>query len=146
VRVQSQPRIALGGQSAEAARDYGRTPRQRPHQYREVNVILRTSPVEGTTAKGKTIYVNEAQRDSYPVVLTRPPSPLGRSVFFSEEDAYTVHFRHNDALVVAIHIVCYKVSKILVAEGSSVNIMYGHALDRMEDTLELTRKMIIPQT
>jgi len=40
-----------------------------------------------------------------------------------------VHFSHNDALVVAIHISCCKVSMILVDGGSSVNILYGHALD-----------------
>jgi len=37
-------------------------------------------------------------------------------------------------------------SKILVDGGSSVNILYGHALDKMEDTPELARKMILPQT
>ena len=37
-------------------------------------------------------------------------------------------------------------SKILVDGGSSVNILYEHALDQMEDTLELARKMILPQT
>jgi len=82
----------------------------------------------------------------YLAVLTHPPSPLSRLVFFSEEDAYTVHFSHNDALVVAIHIGCCKVSKILVDGGSSVNILYGHVLDRMEDTPELAQKIIIPQT
>ena len=57
-----------------------------------------------------------------------------------------MHFSYNDALVVAIHVSCCKVSKILVNGRSSVNILYGHTLDRMEDTPELARKMIIPQT
>ena len=95
---------------------------------------------------GRTIYINEAWKDNYPAMLTRLPLPLGRPVFFSEEDAYAVHFPHNDTLVMAIHIGCYKVSKILVGGESNVNILYGHTLDRMEDTLELARKMIIPQT
>jgi len=35
---------------------------------------------------------------------------------------------------------------ILVDGGSSVNILYDHALDRIDDTPELARKLIIPQT
>ena len=62
---------------------------------------------------------------------------MGRPVLFSEEDTYTVHFPHNDALVIAIQIGCCRVSKILIHGESSVNILYGHALDRMEDTPEL---------
>jgi len=65
-------------------------------QYKEVNVIFSTSPTEGTTTKGRDIYVNEAQRDNYPTILTRPPSPLGMPIFFSEADA----------LVVTMHIGC----------------------------------------
>ena len=37
-------------------------------------------------------------------------------------------------------------SNILVDGGSSINILYGHDLDRMEDTPELARKMILPKT
>ena len=57
-----------------------------------------------------------------------------------------MQFMHNDALVVMIHIGCCKVLKILVDRESSVNILYGHALDRMKDTLKLARKLIIPRT
>jgi len=78
--------------------------------------------------------------DNYLVVLMHLPSPLDMPAFFSEEDVYAVHFPHNAALVMVIHIGCCKVSKILVDEGTSVNILYGHALDRMEDTLEFARK------
>ena len=46
-------------------------------------------------------------------------------------------FPHNDALVVMAHIGCYKVLKILVDGESSVNILYDHALDWMDDTPEL---------
>ena len=52
------------------------------------------------------------------------------SVSFSEVDAYSMHFPHYNALVVTVHVGCYKVSKTLVDEGSSVNIHYGHALDQ----------------
>ena len=77
--------------------------------------------------------------------MTSPPTSPNRPVSFSEEDAYSV-FKHNDALVVTIHISYCKVSKILVDGRSSVNIMYDHALDRMEDTPDLVLKLINPQT
>ena len=112
----------------------------------EMNVIFGTSPIEGITAKEITIYINEARRNDYPAILTSPPSSPGMPIFFSEIDAYAVHFPHNDALVVTIHISCCLMSKILVGRGSNVNILYGHALDRMEVTLELARKMILSQT
>ena len=36
--------------------------------------------------------------------------------------------------------------KILVDGGNIVNILYGHALDLVEDTPELARRRILPQT
>ena len=57
-----------------------------------------------------------------------------------------MHLPHNDTLLAIIHINCCKVSKILVYGGNSINILYEHALDRMEDTPELAGKRIIPQT
>ena len=101
-------------------------------QYREGERHLRNSPKEGTSTKERTIYINEARRDNYPAIVTCPSTSPGRQSF-SEEDAYSVHFPNNDALVVTVHIGCCKVSEILVDGRSSVNIMYGHALYRMED-------------
>ena len=39
-------------------------------QYREVNTIFDNSPIEGTTTKERTLYVNEACRDSHPTIVT----------------------------------------------------------------------------
>ena len=96
--------------------------------------------------KGRAVYVNEAWRDSHLETVTHPLSSPSGPIFFSEEDLYVVQFSHNDALVVIAHIRCCKVSKNLVDGGSNVNIFYGHALDQMDDTLELTQKLIIPKT
>ena len=41
-----------------------------------------------------------------------------------------VHFPYNDALIVGN----YRVSKVLIDRGNSVNILYGGALAMMEDT------------
>jgi len=41
-----------------------------------------------------------------------------------------VHFPHNEALIVTMIIRNYRMSKVLVDGGSSVNILYESALDR----------------
>ena len=76
------------------------------------------------------------------MVLTGPPLIPTKPIV--EKDAYAVHFPHNDALNVTMHIDNYRVSKMLVDNGSSVNILHGGALDRMEDTLKMVRAMINP--
>ena len=64
----------------------------------------------------------------------------------SDANALAVHFTRNDALIVNMLINNYRVSKILVDMGRSVNILYGGALDMMEDTPKIARTMISPQT
>ena len=71
------------------------------------------------------------------MVLTDPPSTPRRPITFSDADAHIVIFPHNDILIITMHIGNCRVSKILIDVGSSVNILYGGALDRMEDTPEM---------
>ena len=79
-------------------------------EYKEVNAIFETSLIEGTRTKERVIYVNEARKNNYPTTLTSPPSPLGRPIYFSEKDAYIVHFLHNDALT--MHIGCCSIEDL----------------------------------
>ena len=80
------------------------------------------------------------------MILAGPPSTPHRPITFSEADPHTILFLHNDALIFSMHIGNCRVSKILVDAGSNVNILYGGTLDRMEDTQEMARAMINPQT
>ena len=100
-----------------------------------MNAIFGTLPIEGITIKEKVLYINEAHRRKYLIMLTCPPLTLSRSISFSDADA--AHFRHNDALIVTM--------LILVDRGSSVNILYGSVLNKMEDTTEIAQAMISPQ-
>ena len=111
--------------------------------YKEVEDIFGACPLEGTISRKKAIYINEARRSNYPIVLIGSPLFSSRSISFMEVDAYIVHFSHNNALILTMHIHNCRVSRILVDSESSVNILYKRALDRMEDTLEIARAMIV---
>ena len=69
-------------------------------------------------------------------MLTGPPLALSKPISFSDSDTSAVHFPHNDTLIITMLIGNYRVSKSLIDEVSSVNILYGGALNRMEDTPE----------
>ena len=88
--------------------------------------------------KERAIYVNMARR----MVLAGSPSTLSRPITFSDTDAHTVLFPHNDAMVVAMHIGNCRVSKILVDTRRSVHILYGAALNRIENTPKVAWAMI----
>ena len=51
---------------------------------------------------------------------------------FNEDDASGVHFPHNDALVVEAMIDNHMVCRILVDNGSSVDLLYSDCLEKME--------------
>ena len=102
-------------------------------QYREVNAIFGVSPIECSTSQKWAIYFT---------VLTGPPLVPSKLLSFLDSDASTVHFSHNDTLIITMLISNYRVSKILIDGGNSVNIIYGGALNRMEDTPEAARVMI----
>jgi len=54
-----------------------------------------------------------------------------------DSDAAAVPFSHDDALIITMLIGNCQMSKILVDGGSSVNILFGGAINTMEDTPEI---------
>ena len=93
--------------------------------YKTVNAIFGATPIEGTSSKERKIYVNQARSGPSTMTFTSPPPSPSEPITFSDEDAVGVHFPHNDALVVTVPIGNFKVSRVLVNTGSSMNIMYG---------------------
>ena len=102
--------------------------------YQEVDGIFRSCPLKGTSSKEWSIYINEARRTNYMTVMIGLPLIPSKPIMFSEADACPVHFPHKDTLIVTIHIDNYWVFRILISSGSSVNVLYRGAIDRMEDT------------
>ena len=85
-------------------------------QYQEIDAIFGAFTIEGSTSREQAIYVSEARKAIYSTALTGPPLALSKQVSFSDSEASTVHFLHNDALIIAMVIDNYRVSKILVDE------------------------------
>ena len=52
-------------------------------------------------------------------------------VGFSEEDARRLHHPHDNALVVSIRVGDYNTHRVLVDNGSSVDILYYPAFQQM---------------
>ncbi|XP_024029455.1 uncharacterized protein LOC112093974 [Morus notabilis] len=64
-------------------------------------------------------------------------------VAFNEDDASGVHFPHNDALVVEAVIGNHTVCRILVDNGSSIDLLYSDCLEKMgipKEQLERTSR------
>ena len=52
-------------------------------------------------------------------------------ITFTEEDARKVHYPHNDPLVVTVQIGNMLVHRTLIDNGSSMDILYLSALEKM---------------
>lgn len=62
---------------------------------------------------------------------------------FTEEDANSVYFPHNDTLVLEVIIENHTVCRILVDNGSSVDILYFNCLEKIgipKEQLEKTSR------
>ena len=69
--------------------------------------------------------------------MTRNDNPI---IGFSKEDARCLHHSHDDALVVSIRIGDYNTHRVLVGNGSSVNILYYPVFQQMQ----INREYLVP--
>lgn len=108
--------------------------------YKTVSAIFDATLVEGLTTRERKIYVNQVREGTHwESAITHPPLSPTEPIAFSNEDVCGVFFPHNGAFVISIPIGNYKIARVLINTGSSVNIMYGGMLDQMEDTREAAR-------
>ena len=69
--------------------------------------------------------------------MARIDNPVIR---FSEEDARRLHHPHDDALVVNLRVRDYNMHRVLVDNGSSVDILYYLAFQQMR----IDREQLVP--
>ena len=77
-------------------------PESQTIMYQEINSIFGASLIEGVISRKMAIYINEARRSKYPMVLTGPPLALSKPRSFSDFDTPAMHFPHNDALIITM--------------------------------------------
>ncbi|EXB66606.1 hypothetical protein L484_024902 [Morus notabilis] len=96
---------------------------------------------EGLRPRGQGVY----QERLWSVSAAKTPRYSHTDVAFNEDDASGVHFPHNDALVVEAMIGNHTVCKILVDNGSSVDLLYSDCLEKMgiqKEQLEKTSRLL----
>ncbi|XP_058082374.1 uncharacterized protein LOC131230468 [Magnolia sinica] len=92
---------------------------------------------------------NIGRHKSEIMVLARPPKERKLekySVAFIEEDAKAIHHPHDDALVVTVTIANCRVFRVLIDTGSSADVLFTQAFDKMgaeRSALRLVRTPLI---
>ena len=87
-------------------------------------MIMGGTTVTGSSKKARKTYlrmVQNVQLMGSILKIARRESPI---IGFSEEDVRRLHHSHDDALVVSIRIEDYNMHRVLVDNGSSVDILY----------------------
>ena len=94
-------------------------------------MIVRGTTIIGSSKKTHKTYLRMVQNvqltGSIPK-MARIDNPVIR---FSKEDARRLHHPHDDALVVSLQIKDYNMHRVLVDNGSSVDILYYLAFEQM---------------
>lgn len=72
------------------------------------------------------------------IVSTQPSNGGAEPITFTQDDAVGVHYPHCDALVVRAVVARNGLKRMLVDNGSSVNIIFGATYDQMEVKQALT--------
>ncbi|XP_024022447.1 uncharacterized protein LOC112091932 [Morus notabilis] len=123
---------------------------QRPEDREPVGVIrtvLGGPYIGGDSRRSQKDYAHEArgvyQERFWSVSAAKTPRYCHTDVAFNENDASGVHFPHNNALVVEAMIGNHTVCRILVDNGSSVDLLYSDYLEKkgiQKEQLEKTSR------
>ncbi|XP_024025492.1 uncharacterized protein LOC112092772 [Morus notabilis] len=115
----------------------------RRREDREPVGVIRTTHggpyLRGDSRRSQKNYAYEARQvyqERFWNLSTAKPTKVakfgGTEVVFTEEDVTGVHFPHNDALVVEAMVGNHIICRILVDNGSSVDILYSDCLEKRE--------------
>ncbi|XP_059668905.1 uncharacterized protein LOC132313995 [Cornus florida] len=133
-----------GSNSAREGRD-NRPPQHQPMG--EIKVISGGFAGGGETSSARRAHarrirsfseVNEVGMTSPPTKLPRVEEPV---ITFSVEDDKAIHQPHDDPLVVSMVVANFTVRRILIDNGSSANILFLKAYEKLKISREKLRPM-----
>ncbi|XP_022889049.1 uncharacterized protein LOC111404482 [Olea europaea var. sylvestris] len=106
---------------------------QKEASIHEIDTIFGGPYVGGETRNTKRNYVREAKHPPLASYIVDSSSRRNQvsPIVFTQEDAEGVHYPHCDALVVRAVIARNGFKRMLVDNGSLVNILFGSAFDKM---------------
>ena len=89
----------------------------------EVRVIIGGSSA-GQSSKSKKTYLKVVQNVQLSGRSPRTTTTNEQAITFTDTDAERVHHPHDDAIVITLLIADYTTRRVLVDNGSSVDILY----------------------
>ena len=87
-------------------------------------MIVGGTAVAGSSKKARKTDLQMVQNVQLTGVMPKIAQREGPIIKFSEEDARRLHHPHDDALVVSLQVEYYSMHRVLVDNGSSVDILY----------------------
>ncbi|XP_024027358.1 uncharacterized protein LOC112093363 [Morus notabilis] len=134
-RAERRPRNdGHGGQNDGRRQEENHRPEDR-EPVGVIRTVLGGPYIGGDMRRSQKDYAHEAkgvyQERFWSVSAAKTPKHSHTDVAFNEDNASGVHFPHNDALVVEAMIGNHTVCRILVDNGSSVDLLYSDCLEKM---------------
>ncbi|XP_022880865.1 uncharacterized protein LOC111398161 [Olea europaea var. sylvestris] len=101
---------------------------------KEINTIIGGPHIDGNSRNAQRNYTREANDPSMLTYIVNQSQEANRMapITFSQEDTQGVHHRHCDALVIRAVVARNGLKRMLVDNGSSLNILFGSTFDKMQ--------------
>ena len=110
---------------------------------REIRVIIGGSST-GQSSKSKKAYLKVVQSVQLSRRSLRARSTDKQAITFTDEDAKRIHHPYDDAIVITLLIADYTTRRVLVDNGSSVDILYYPAFQQMRFGRDQLRPINFP--
>ena len=85
----------------------------------------------GQSSRSRKTYLKVVQNVQLSGRSRKTSTPDEQAITFTDEDASRIHHPHDDAIVITLIIVDYSTRRVLVDNGSSVDILYYPAFQQM---------------
>ena len=103
-------------------------------------MIVRGTITSGSSRKARKTYLRMVQNVQLTGFIPKIARVDNSIIRFLEEDAQRLHHPHDDALVISNRVGDYNTYRLLVDNGSSIDILYYMALQHMR----IEKERIIP--